>query len=47
MLLYISVVMAKADSGASSNYWRPNDVKCLIDVKEKEGPTVQLPNGQK
>ena len=39
------IVIAKADSGATANYWREEDMKCLTNVKHVIGPSVQLPNG--
>ena len=39
-------VHAVADSGATSNYLRPNDTHCATSVEpDNNGPTVVLPNG--
>ena len=40
-----NLVIAKADSGATAHYWRLQDTACLHNIKNSEGPTVQLPNG--
>ena len=40
------IVIAKADSGATANYWREEDIKCLTNIKPIVGPSVQLPNGK-
>ena len=41
-----SVIIAKADSSATANYWRPKNIGCLTNIKLSIGPTVQLPNGE-
>ena len=41
-----SVIIAKADSGASANYWRPQDIACMHNIRENTGHTVLLPNGK-
>ena len=39
--------IAKADSGASNHYWRPNDVDSLQQLRNnKSGPQVKLPNNE-
>ena len=37
-------VIAKADSGASHNYWRDEDKVILKNITLVNGPTVTLPN---
>ena len=39
----IKVVIAKGDSVASGHYWREEDVDCLQNVINKNGPDVNLP----
>ena len=42
-----ATTIAKADSGASNNYWRNEDMSVLNNVKDtRDGPTVQLPNNE-
>ena len=41
-----SIVWAKGDSAASSNYWRPQDKHVLTDIETCQGPYVQLPNNE-
>ena len=36
-------VIAKADSGASSHYFREHDIRCLRNLKPYKGHTVTLP----
>ena len=36
--------MAKADSGASKYYFRPQDINVLKNIIDKDGPTVSLPD---
>ena len=41
----IPYVTAKADSGASNHYWRPQDVTSLLHIKSDPfEPCVKLPN---
>ena len=40
----MSQIVAKADSGASRNYWRLQDTKCLKNITNKTGTPVTLPN---
>ena len=37
-------IIAKGDSAASRNYWRPNDVECLTNMTHYTGPSVVLPD---
>ena len=37
--------IAKADTGASTHYWRPQDKKFLMDIHNKTGPLITLPYG--
>ena len=39
-----TTVVAKADSGASQNYWRPEDCQCLTHIQSYSGPSVTLPD---
>ena len=40
-------IMAKADSGASKHYWRPQDFYALSNIKSTTtGPKVKLPNNK-
>ena len=39
------LVIAKGNSAASQNYWRPEDKFVLSNMKKCEGPTVILPDG--
>ena len=42
-----ATIIAKADSGASNNYWQNEDMKVLTNVKNaRDGPTVQLTNNE-
>ena len=43
-LIKPKIVIAKADSGASNNYWRPQDTHCLKNIKKYLGPSVILPD---
>jgi len=36
--------MARADSGTSKNYWRPQDISCLTNVRPFIGSPVTLPD---
>ena len=38
--------IAKADTGASNHYWRKSDKHILKNIKNKTGPSVQLPNSE-
>ena len=41
----LSHVIAKADSGATSHYWRKTDAHTLLDVQAtSHGATIQLPD---
>ena len=40
-----NVVIAKADSGASHHYIRPDDAKILTDYKEKDSTSVMQSDG--
>ena len=44
MCNHLQSVVAKADSGASRNYWRKQDTKCLTNVQPFTGQPVTLPN---
>ena len=37
--------IAKADTGASTHYWRPQDRRCLMDIHKETGPRITLPDG--
>ena len=37
-------IIAKADSGATSNYWQECDKNVLSDREKVDGPSVTLPN---
>ena len=39
-----NTIIAKGDSGATSHYWRDQDVQCLKNIEITPGPTVTLPN---
>ena len=40
-------IKAKADSGASNHYWRPQDVDALSNIESTTtGPKVKLPNNK-
>ena len=39
-----TIIIAKGDSGATNHYWRPEDVNCLKNLHDVEGPTVVLPD---
>ena len=43
-LLTSNPVIAKADSGASNHYWRPQDTHCLTNLRQYSGPSVILPD---
>ena len=49
LLNYISVekklTVAKADSGATNHYWRPEDASCLLNLQKTLCPAVTLPDG--
>ena len=38
--------ITKADTGASNHYWRKSDKHILKNIKNKTGPSVQLPNSE-
>ena len=42
--LVIPTVVAKADSGASKHYFRPQDINVLDNIIDEDGPTVALPD---
>ena len=35
---------AKADSGASTHFWRPKDKRALNNIHTEQGPPVKMPN---
>ena len=37
-------VVTKADSAASSHYWKDSDMGCLTNVEAYQGPAVTLPD---
>ena len=39
-----NIVIAKGDSAALQNYWRPQDKACLTELQEFEGTPVILPS---
>ena len=39
-------IIAKADSGASKNYWRDIDKKVLTNLTPCDGPSVMLQKNQ-
>ena len=40
-------IVAKADSGASNHYWRPQDISALKNIRTTDtGPKVRLPNNE-
>ena len=39
-----SYVTAKADSGATKHYFRPQDKICMDNITPQQAPTVFLPN---
>ena len=39
-----TIIVAKADSGATNHYWRDIDKKVLNNIKPFDGPNVTLPN---
>ena len=43
-LLKQLVCVAKADSGASAHFWRPQDAKILTNIHNETGPPVKLPD---
>lgn len=40
------IFRAKADTGASTHYIKPEDKGCLMNVHEDSGPTITCPNLQ-
>ena len=38
------MIVAKADSAATHNYWRNEDMDCLSRIRDYNGPSVTLPN---
>ena len=39
-----TTVIAKADSAATSHYWRNQDLHCLSNIEKYSGPSVTLPD---
>ena len=37
-------ITTKADSGATKHYFRPQDMACLQQIEQTQGPSVFLPN---
>ena len=36
------IIIAKGDSGAANQHWRPEDTNCLENLRNVEGPAVIL-----
>ena len=38
------MIIAKADSAATHNYWINEDMDCLSNIRDYNSPSVMLPN---